>query len=64
MKDEQKIPINQIASMSMVIGECCRVESEVFVDGHRILTITCADGVICVFKGAMEFTWLIPPKTT
>jgi hypothetical protein len=52
-----EIPLEQIKSVNMIIGERCRVES--LNDGHtRTLTITTEDGVICVFKGAMEFTWM------
>jgi len=55
-----KIPINKIRSLHMVIGDNCRVES--FNDGTtRTLTITRADGIICSFKGEMEFTWVLPP---
>jgi hypothetical protein len=56
-----EIPLDEIESLAMVIGESCRVASRVTSDGERTLTITRPDGIICCFKGQMEFTWVVPP---
>jgi hypothetical protein len=53
--------VDDIKSLRMVIGDNCRVES--LNDGDtRTLTVTTSDGVICTFKGDMEFTWVLPPN--
>lgn len=52
------IPIDQIESMSMTLGERCRVVEHSEANSHtRTLTITTETGWVCTFKGEMEFTF-------
>jgi hypothetical protein len=57
-----RVPFDQIQSVRMILGDRCRVESFTDREG-RTLTITTENGTICVFKGHMKFTWVLPPES-
>ena len=65
VSDDQPItiPIDQIETLTMTLGHQCHVVESSEASSHvRTVTITTETGIVCTFKGVMEFTYTMPTE--